>query len=146
MARYPEQALPWVSKTYGPDEHAWEEAKRQARQTLYRWASEGRYGTYTDLVHVVTAIKWPEGPYTHHGQQMGMLLGQLSIQELNRVDDIPLLSALVVGRDAGMPSGGYWEMHRDLGLEVPATDIGKLELWTKEFEAAIRYFGSRQPD
>lgn len=144
MARYPASPFPWVTKPYGADEDAWEDAKRQARRTLYRWASEGRYGSYTDLAHEVTAIDWPEGAYTHHGQQMGMLLGQVSMEELDRVENRPLISALVIGREEGMPSTGYWSMLRELGLEVPATDMGKLESWTKEFETAIRYFGSRQ--
>jgi hypothetical protein len=144
MARYPEHPLPWVSKPYGPEEEAWDEAKHQARRTLYRWAGEGRYGSYTDLVHEVSAIDWPEGAFTHHGAQIGVLLGQVSMEELDRLEDRPLLSALVVGHEEGMPTGGFWTLLGELGLEIPSTDMGKLEFWAKEFDKALRYYGSRQ--
>jgi hypothetical protein len=143
MARYPQDPLPWVTKSYGPDETAWEDAKRQARATLYRWASEGRYGTYTELIHEVTAIGWPDGAYTHHGQQMGMLLGQVSMEELDRVEDRPLLSALVVGKEEGMPSGGFWTLLEELGVQPPKTEMGRLELWAGEFARAVSHFGSQ---
>src|SRR5687768_5699720 len=108
MARYPPQPKEWATKAYGSDSDAWDEAKRQCRTAILEWAAQERTGTYTDLTKRVTAIEWPEGAYTHHGHQMGYLLGQVSLDELDKVEDRPVLSALVIGQQEGMPSGGFW--------------------------------------
>jgi hypothetical protein len=71
MAMYPTPTPSWATKSYGPDDTAWELAKRQCKDVLLEWARAGRYGTYTDLMRRITAIPWPEGAHTHHGQQMG---------------------------------------------------------------------------
>ena len=118
MARYPATLLPWVTEDYGPDADAWNEAKRQARTVLHEWASAGRFGSYSELAKRVTAIPWPEGAYTHRGRQMGRLLGQVSLEELDRTEDRPLLSALVIGQEEGMPSGGFWSLLAEIGLTV----------------------------
>ena len=146
MARYPAKPLPWVTNDYGPDAIAWSEAKRQVRAALYEWASAGPFGTYSELARLVTAIPWPEGAYTHHGSQMGHLLGQVSMEELDRSEDRPLLSALVVGQEDGMPSGGFWTLLTELGIESPSTELERVEYWSKEFKAACKYYGSQRPD
>src|SRR4051812_1052843 len=136
MARYPANPGRWATTVYGGNEDAWEEAKAQCRRALYRCAADCTPRTYTELTLEVTAIPWPDGAYTHAGQQMGFLLGQVSLEELDRVEDRPLLSSLVIGKDEGMPSMGYWTFRRDLGVQSPISDLERLELWTKEFEAA----------
>jgi hypothetical protein len=129
-------------QSYGSDAAAWDEAKRQCRAVLYKWAAAERYGTYTELAQQVTAIEWPEGAYTHHGRQMGYLLGQVSLEELDQNEDRPVLSSLVTGQDEGMPSGGFWTFVADeLGIDVPATDLARLDFWVGEFKAACRYYG-----
>ncbi len=144
MARFPAHPNAWASKSYGPDPVAWDEAKRQCRAALCEWAATGKPRTYTDLTQRVTAIEWPEGAYTNHGQQIGFLLGQVSLEELVRDEDRPVLSALVIGQEEGMPSSGFWALLRDdLGIEVPATDLGRLDLWVAEFEAACRFYAGR---
>lgn len=144
MARYPPKPNRWATRTYGADADAWDEAKRQCRAVLYQWARAGRPGTYTDLAQRVTAIDWPEGAYTHHGQQMGYLLGQVSLEELDRVQDRPVLSALVIGQREPTPSGGFWTFVRDeLGLDAPTSEMAKLEFWQAEFAAACRFYGER---
>ena len=101
MARYPAKVGAWATRPYGGDAAASEEAKRQCRATLYEWAAAQHPGTYTELVHRVTAIEWPDGAYTHHGQQMGYLLGQVSLEELVTDEDRPVLSSLVIGAEDG---------------------------------------------
>jgi hypothetical protein len=94
----------------------------------------------------VTAIDWPEGAYTHHGKQIGHLLGQVSMDELDQIDDRPVLSALVVGQDEGMPTGGYWKfLKEELGVPVPTSELDRLAVWAGEFEAACRLYGARAP-
>ena len=132
-------------KSYGPDPDAWDEAKRQCRAVLYKWAAAERYGTYTELAQQVTAIEWPEGAYTHHGQQMGYLLGQVSLEELDRNEDRPVLASLVIGQDEGMPTAGFRTFLADeLRVDVPATGLARLEFWVAEFKAACRYYGRKE--
>lgn len=107
MAYYPAKPGAWVFKTYGGYGNAWDEAKAQARRTLYGWAVAGEARTYTELVQTVTAIPWPEGAYTHSGQQVGRLLGQVSIEELSPLEDRPLLSSLVINLEANASIGGF---------------------------------------
>jgi hypothetical protein len=145
MARYPSHPGRWVTRDYGGYGLAWTEAKRQTRATLYEWAAADKFGYYTDLANRVTAIPWPEGPHTHEGHQIGYLLGQVALEELDRFEDRPIISALVVGRDTGMPSGGYWDLRNELGLESPSTDLERLAVWTREFKAACEYYGRRLP-
>jgi hypothetical protein len=146
MARYPTPTPPWATKTYGPSDTAWDDAKRQCRDVLIEWARAERYGTYTDLMNRVTAIPWPDRAYTHHGQQMGWLLGQVSLEELDRVADRPVLSALVIGAAEGMPSTGFWKfLEDDLKIAVPSDEKGRLEFWVREFRACCRVYGGRSP-
>ena len=144
MARYPSEVGSWATKSYGEDTIAWEEAKDQCRTALYQWAASGRYGTYTELTAQVIAIDWPEGAYTHHGHQMGYLLGQVSLEELDEREERPVLSSLVIGQEEGMPSRGFWTFVQDeLGITVPKTDMGRMEFWVDEFQAACRYFAPK---
>jgi hypothetical protein len=129
---------------YGGYGDAWDEAVEQARVTLYRWAAEGKPRTYTDLAREVTAIPWPEDAFTHSGQQIGMLLGQVSLNELVRDEDRPVLSSIVVGGDEHVPTRGYWTFVRtELGIPVPRSDLGQLEHWQAEFAAACAYYGPK---
>src|SRR5690242_18848663 len=72
MPRYPARREKWMDLPYGGNEDAWEEAKEQCRDALYRRAAAGRFGTYTALTNEVTAIAWPDGAFTHGGRQNGL--------------------------------------------------------------------------
>jgi hypothetical protein len=76
---------------------------------------------------------------------MGYLLGQISMEELDRIEDRPIISALVIGKENGMPSGGFWSLLTELGMESPSTELDRMAFWAKEFKAACQYFGSRTP-
>jgi hypothetical protein len=144
MARYPKATPKWSQRPYGGYGDAWDEAKDQCRAVLYDLASRGDPTTYSDLVPAVTAIPWPDGAFTHSGRQMGTLLGQLSLDELVRNEDRPVLSSLVIGKLEGMPSGGYWTFIREeLGISVPKDDLAMLEFWQAEFKAACSYYGPK---
>lgn len=124
---------PWFDKSYGKDPGGWEEAREQCRGTLVSWARRGRPGIYSALAKEVTAIEWPEGAYTHHGSQIGMLLGQVGAAEwlLHR----PLLSAMAVQAEEGIPSKGFFDFARDLGELRSTSPDDELAFWVKEFEA-----------
>lgn len=141
MARYPLKTPSFATKPYGATEEAWESAKDQAREVLYEWAAAGEYGFYSDLAARVTAIEWLEGEA--FGGQIGWMLGQLSLEELSRDEDRPLLSSLVVGKSERVPTGGYWQFLSDLGEPVPVGEVNRVVAWSKEFEWACKYFGSK---
>jgi hypothetical protein len=144
VARYPPNPGGWATRPYGRDDLPWDEAKRQPRAVLYGWAAPGRYRTYTDLARQVTAIPWSEGAYTHHGSQMGHMLAQVSMHELSRYEDCPVISAPVIGADEGMPIAGFWTFVREeLGLPVGKIDEDKLRFWVQEFKSACAYYGQR---
>ena len=67
------------------------------------------------------------------------------MEELDRIEDRPLLSALVVGKEESMPTSGFWGMLQELGIEDPATEMGRLEFWSNEVKLALGYYGSRLP-
>lgn len=143
MPKYPSDPKPWVDTIYG-DKRAWNEAKAQCRDTLLGWAAEARYGSYSELIRHVTAIEWPDGAHTHGGRQVGMLLGQVSLEELDEIEDRPRLSSLVVGQDDDMPSGGYWNLLEELGIEVPKAADDRAVLWAQELGHVFDHFGSMQ--
>jgi hypothetical protein len=137
----------WYLTIYGGDEDAWEPAKAQCRSVLRAWAVKRRYGYYADLVPKVTAIDWPEGPHTHEGSQMGYLLGQVSLAELDRDVDRPLISALVVEKDGGRPSTGFWNLCRELGMADAVSSPGRRDaFWQEEIKRCWEEYGRRPGD
>ncbi len=131
------KAPPWFDKPYGRDALAWAEARSQCRSILVTWARRGRYGTYSELVDQVPAIAWPEGAYTHHGAQVGYLLGQVGVGEW--CAERPLLSAMAVQRAEGIPSKGFFDMARDIGELAGSDPDTELRFWLKEFEACCAF-------
>ena len=146
MARYPLIEPKWATLTEGHEAAAWDEAKRQCCRVLYGWAHAGRFGIYSELCRLVTAVPWPEGAFTHGGGQVGTLLGQVSLDELDRVEDRPVLSALVVSSEEGMPSDGFWRfINRTLGIDVGNSPNARLEFWVAEFKWACAFYSSQIP-
>ncbi len=145
MARYPLIEPSWAQLTEGHDMVAWDEAKRQCRRVLYEWAGAGRYGIYSELCRLVTAVPWLEGAFTHAGGQVGTLLGQVSLDELDRIEDRPVLSALVVSSEEGMPSEGFWRfVDRTLGIEVGSSTNARLDFWVAEFKRTCDFYGCQK--
>ena len=99
----------------------------------------GKARSYTELVQSVTAIPWPEGPHTHHGQQLGRLLGQVAISELDTQEDRPLISALVIGKADNQPAEGFWKLLDDLG--VRSGRASRDEYWVKELRRCYEMYG-----
>lgn len=140
MAKRPAKQPNWASAVYRGDGLVWDEAKRECRSVLYGWAAAGEYhNTYTDLVGHVKAIDWPQGAHTAEGSQLGYLLGQVTLEELDPLEDRPLISALVIGKDENMPSSGFWSLCSELG--IPVSD--RQEFWLKEAMACCQFYGRR---
>jgi hypothetical protein len=143
MALRPEVVPQWVGKQYGQHGPSWDEAVRQCRAALLAWAASREAHTYSELVPLVLAIDWPDGPHTHEGQQMGYLLGQVSFDELDLVEDHPLLSALVISKEENMPSGGFWSFLAELGVSVGPSPDQRMVFWLKELNRCFDFYGSR---
>jgi hypothetical protein len=141
MPRYPRDPKPWLKTVYGGNKPRWDEAKAQCRETLLEWAKDRKPGTYTDLIRHVPAIDWPDGAHTHSGRQIGMLLGQVAVEELDELEDRPLLSALVFGQESNRPGQGYWDLMTELGVAVPDSDDAQDRLWWAELDRVYATFG-----
>lgn len=139
MAKRPATLPRWAIEPYGGYGYAWEEAVTQCRDVLYRWASDRRHGTYTELADLVDKIPWPERAHTHEGQQMGFLLGRVV---LRTNEDRPVISALVIGKDEGMPSTGFWSLLNQLNVNVGTSDLSRLEFWSKEVNRCFETYGA----
>jgi hypothetical protein len=122
VAKLPAQRPAWADRQYRGYGSDWDRAVSQCREVLLSWARANRPGTYTELTQMVTAIPWPEGAFTHEGSQMGHLLGQVSLDELDADEDRPVMSALVYGTDENMPSYGSWSFLAELGAQRGAQE------------------------
>jgi len=72
-----------------------------------------------------------------------MLLGQISLSELAGSDDLPIISALVVGADEGQPVGGFWSLCDDtLKLGIGTDPLDRLAFWSQELKRCWDVFGS----
>lgn len=143
MAKLPAVLPGWVSTVYRGDSIAWEDAKKQCRTVLHEWAAVKEARPYSDLSRRVTAIPWPDGPHTDEGSQMGFLLGQVSLAELDRLEDRPLISALVIEKDRNMPSHGFWNLCEELGLGIgPTAPMAAREaFWLLEVRRCFEAYG-----
>lgn len=142
MARLPQPLPTWAATDYLGDAIAWADAKRQCKTTLYEWARSGEPQTYTELTQRVTAIPWPEGAHTHEGGQLGFLLGQVSLEELDRNEDRPLISAMVIDKMDNMPSGGFWALCEELEIPVAKSRDARERFWLSEVVACRATYGS----
>lgn len=98
-------------------------------------------GTYGELAQDINAIEWPEGAYTHHGGQIGWLLGQVSVEEW--LEDRPLVSALAILAGDSEPSYGFYSLCDQLGLTAGRNREQKYDYWWQEVQRCYDYWGSR---
>jgi hypothetical protein len=137
MAIRPPVTPKWATSCYGNDDLAWEEAKRQCRDALHEWCARKESHTYSDLIARATAIPWPPGD--HSSGQLGYLLGQVSLEELDSTEDRPVISS-IVRSGKNKPSPGYWAfVAEDLGICVPAA--GRDAFWASEMTRCFEVYG-----
>ncbi|MGA5076663.1 hypothetical protein ACPC37_03420 [Streptomyces griseoincarnatus] len=70
---------------------------------------------------------------------MPYLLEDASVQE-SPDGSLPLLSALVVLRETGRPSGGFFKLARRAPYQRPGDDT---ELWVKEIKQLVKHYADR---
>jgi hypothetical protein len=138
MAMRPGVIPKWATSSYGNDDLAWEKAKRECRSVLHEWCARKEAHSYIELITRVTAIAWLPGD--HSSGQLGYLLGQVSLEELDPVEDRPVISSVVIASGKNEPSHGYWSfVEKDLGIRVPAA--GREAFWLKELARCFEAYG-----
>ncbi len=138
MALLPSVIPKWAASCYGNDELAWQEAKRQCRTALYEWCARREPHVYSDLIARVTAIPWLQGD--HASGQLGYLLGQVSLEELDATEDRPVISSVVIARGKNEPSHGYWDfVEHELSLHV--SHAGREMFWLTELTRCFDVYG-----
>jgi len=138
MAIRPAVTPKWATSSYGNDDVAWDEAKRQCRDVLYEWCARGEPHVYDDLIARVTAIRWLPGD--HRGAQLGYLLGQVNLEELDWTEDRPVISSVVMASGKNKPSRGYWDFLEEyLGIRVPVA--GRTDFWVEEMDRCFEVYG-----
>jgi hypothetical protein len=130
----------WFGQGYG-NHPGWDKAVAHCRDLLVAWARRGYVGTYSEVSTTVDEIDWPEGPFTHHGAQIGYLLGYATVVEW--LEDRPLLSALVVQATEGHPGAGFFKLAKELGELTGHGEEGHLSFWTSEVQRCHEYWASR---
>lgn len=138
MAKRPPVTPKWATITYGNDESAWEEAKQECRRILYGACANERPLLYSELMAEIRAIPWPSGD--HSSGQLGALLGQVSLEELDRIEDRPVLSSVVFG-SKNRPSNGYWAfLEEDLKIKVPLAR--RDDFWYGQMKLCFEFYSS----
>lgn len=138
MATRPRVIPNWATSSYGNDDVAWERAKRECRSVLHEWCARKEAHLYIELITRVTAIPWPPGD--HSSGQLGYLLGQVSLEELDPAEDRPVISSVVIASRKNEPSHGYWAfLEEDLGIRVPVPR--REAFWLKELTRCFETYG-----
>jgi len=85
--------------------------------------------TYKDIAKIMNLPETGQ----HMGTETGHLLGEISEHEHNQTPRRPMLSALVVKVDIGIPGKGFFVLARQLGrLKENATKEQEKEFWANE--------------
>jgi hypothetical protein len=138
MAIRPPVTPKWATSSYGNDDLAWEEAKRECRDALHEWCARHEPHAYVDLIARVRAIPWQPGD--HSSGQLGYLLGQVSLEELDPTEDRPVISSVVIASGKNEPSHGYWAfLEDDLRIRVPVA--AREAFWLKELDRCFEAYG-----
>lgn len=138
MAIRPRVIPKWATSSYGNDDLAWEQAKREFRSALHEWCARKEPHPYVDLIIRVTAIPWQAGDLS--SGQLGYLLGQVSLEGLDPAEDRPVISSVVIASGKNEPSHGYWAfIENDLGIRVTAAH--REAFWLKELTRCFEAYG-----
>jgi hypothetical protein len=130
----------WYGRPYGQySQQAWDVAIGKTREILAAWARRSHVGTYGAFVNELGMLDWSEGPYQNHGQQVGKLLGDASVEEW--LEDRPLLSALVISQEEGKPGSGFDGLCEELlDLVIGDSQDASLRVWTEEVRRCHDYW------
>lgn len=78
-----------------------------------------------------------------HGAPLAGLLGQINVMEHDQ--NRPLLSAVVLSKETGVPGVGFWNISEQMGIDVGGTDEERDRFWVKALGACYAYWKVRDP-
>ena len=119
-----------MSSVFGFERDSWNLARDQARSALIASARNEEPIYYSDLVAKINAIRLDLGAHKDR-TALGRLLGEISTQ--TDEEGKGMLSAVVVSKDANMPTGGFFNLAEDLGYQVG----DKTEFWIEQYKKVI---------
>lgn len=79
-----------------------------------------------------------------HSSRVGRLTG--FITGIGYLRDEPPLSALVVNKNLGRASDGYFDLLSRMGLDVPENENGRISLWEQHLEACYERWSKNGAD
>jgi hypothetical protein len=121
-----------VSTRWEVDEAEWERVSRQIRARLEETARNQAYITYGDLVAGNQEIA---GPHSH---ALAAMLGEISAD--CHAEGLPLLSALVVYKDAMEPGSGFFKLAEGLGVDLGSNERARWEFWMRNLNGAHEHW------
>jgi hypothetical protein len=133
----------FMQRTYGFATSEWDTAQAWVRRRLRDVAAKGpTLGviTYSDLCNELaqaTGIRLEP-----HGTPLAGLLGQINIME--REEGYPLISCVVVHKTGDYKPGvGFWNMAKEMNLDIGATEDDRTRYWIAELNECYRVWGRR---
>jgi hypothetical protein len=126
--------------TYGFPTSEWETARSWVRERLREVAGVQSTITYSELCREIsTALGTRLEP---HGTPLAGLLGQVNV--LEREEQRPLISCVVVHKSGDWKPGlGFWNMAKEMGLDVGTTDAERDRYWVEELKRCYAAWSHR---
>ena len=114
----------------------WERAVAELTDVLVPVARRGTTVTYSDAVSNLSTVHLTADSTAFH-----VLLGDVSRASFDA--GAPLLSAVVVAKDSGQPGGGFYDLTRQLGFDVPDERVAESMFWASHLDEFHRWWRRR---
>ncbi len=111
----------------------WERAVAELTDVLVPVARRGTTVTYSEAVSNLSTVHLTGDSTAFH-----VLLGDVSRASFDA--GAPLLSAVVVAKDSGQPGGGFYDLARELGFDVPDEPAAESMFWGAHLDEVHRWW------
>jgi hypothetical protein len=130
----------FMALTYGHATSEWEMVRRWTQRRLREVAQNRTTITYSDLCNelaIATGIRLEP-----HETPLAGLLGQVNV--LEQEEQKPLISCVVVHKAGdSKPGPGFWNMAKEMGLDIGATEADRERYWIAELNRCYATWSSR---
>jgi hypothetical protein len=132
----------FMQLTYGFATSEWENARGWVRKRLREVASSHLTITYSDLCREQAMATGTS--LEPHETPLAGLLGQVNV--LEKEEKCPLISCVVVHKAGdSQPGVGFWNMAKEMGLEVGATEEARESYWIGELNRCYTVWSREKP-